>query len=122
MPPAPLYDRLYRRWWHNCSDIFFLLFTMAIIIDGKAWPRQDVNKVHQLGQLIKRVTGDNLCGTYAAYAVWNHAHGICPWQMSCTLHSFLLRLAEQLLEMFQLCVHGMSVYYVVLHLQGSWHG
>jgi len=62
MPPAPLYDRLYRRWWHNCSDIFFLLFTMAIIIDGKAWPRPDVDKVHQLGRLIKRVTGDNLHG------------------------------------------------------------
>ncbi len=35
---------------------------MAIIIDGKAWPRQDVDKVHQLGQLIKRVTGDNMRG------------------------------------------------------------
>ncbi len=57
MPPAPLYDRLYRRWWHNCSDVFFLLFTLAIIIDGKAWPQQDVAKVHQLSQLIKLVTG-----------------------------------------------------------------
>ena len=35
---------------------------MAVIIDGKAWPRQDVEKVRQLGQLIKRVTGDNLRG------------------------------------------------------------
>ena len=59
MPPAPLYDRLYHRWWHQCSDVFFLLFTMAIIIDGKAWPQQDVAKVNQLGQLIKLVTGDS---------------------------------------------------------------
>ena len=35
---------------------------MAIIIDGKAWPRPDVDKVHQLGRLIKRVTGDSLHG------------------------------------------------------------
>ena len=59
MPPAPLYDRLYRRWWHNCSDVFFLLFTLAITIDGKAWPQQDVVKVNQLCQLIKLVTGDS---------------------------------------------------------------
>lgn len=57
MPPTPLYDRLYRRWWHNCSDVFFLLFTLALIIDGKAWPEQDMGKVHQLSKLILLVTG-----------------------------------------------------------------
>lgn len=59
MPPAPLYDRLYRRWWHGCSDVFFLLFTMAIVLDGRAWPEQDLAKVHQLCSLIKLVTGDH---------------------------------------------------------------
>lgn len=59
MPPAPLYDRLYRRWWHGCSDVFFLLFTMAVVLDGRAWPEQDLAKVHQLCSLIKLVTGDH---------------------------------------------------------------
>ena len=57
MPPTPLYDRLYRRWWRDCSDVFFLLFTLALIIDGKAWPEQDMGKVHQLSKLILLVTG-----------------------------------------------------------------
>ena len=61
MPPAPLYDRLYRRWWRGCSDVFFLLFTMAIVLDGRAWPEQDLAKVHQLCSLIKLVTGDHQC-------------------------------------------------------------
>lgn len=59
MPPAPLYDRLYRRWWHGCSDVFFLLFTMAIVLDGRAWPEQDLAKVQQLCLLIKLVTGND---------------------------------------------------------------
>lgn len=81
MPPAPLYDRLYRRWWHNCSDIFFLLFTMAIIIDGKAWPCQDVDKVHQLGQLIKRVTGVQI---NVKAEDEEHSHTGCyAWQGGC---------------------------------------
>ncbi|KAL3144267.1 hypothetical protein ABBQ32_004038 [Trebouxia sp. C0010 RCD-2024] len=58
MPAAPLYDRLYRRWWYGCSDVFFLLFTMASVLDGRAWPEQDLAKVHQLCSLIKLVTGD----------------------------------------------------------------
>ncbi|KAL3130536.1 hypothetical protein ABBQ38_008348 [Trebouxia sp. C0009 RCD-2024] len=57
MPAAPLYDRLYRRWWYGCSDVFFLSFTMAILLDGRAWPEQDLAKVHQLCSLIKLVTG-----------------------------------------------------------------
>lgn len=59
MPAAPLYDRLYRRWWYGCSDVFFLLFTTAILLDGRAWPDQDLGKVHQLCSLIKLVTGNH---------------------------------------------------------------
>ena len=57
MPPTPLYDRLYRRWWHNCSDVFFLLFTLALSIDGRAWPKEDLAKVAQLSELVRLVTG-----------------------------------------------------------------
>lgn len=71
MPPAPLYDRLYRRWWHGCSDVFFLLFTMAILLDGRAWPEQDLAKVHQLCSLIKLVTGDHhFMGLFAQGPTW----------------------------------------------------
>ena len=60
MPPAPVYDRLYRQWWHNCSDAFFLLFSLALVIDGRVWPQQDAHKVAQLQDLIKLVTGVNV--------------------------------------------------------------
>ena len=32
---------------------------MAIVLDGRAWPEQDLAKVHQLCSLIKLVTGDH---------------------------------------------------------------
>lgn len=79
MPSAPLYDRLYRRWWHNCSDAFFLLFSLALNIDGKVWPEADAHKVEQLRDLIKLVTGQMyfLMQACSISAVYNKTTGAC---------------------------------------------
>ena len=35
-----------------------MLFSLALAIDGRAWPQQDAHKVEQLQHLIKLVTGE----------------------------------------------------------------
>lgn len=54
---VPFTEHCYRLFWVHRRDVFRILMSLAVRIDGAIWPQEDAEAVQQLLSLVKQVIG-----------------------------------------------------------------